>query len=139
MIDFGLQAGGNQSSEAILKLWNEFLEVFYDDESLSGYFSGLDGFQIVFRVSEGDCDFKHDGPDKLRQLIKNRLLTIDLVIPENRWLGQPNDIFSAYVIDGVESCFKLLFEEALRLEVLVEPDKLRSDFYQGLNTIRARI
>lgn len=138
MIDFGVQSSGGDSSKAINKVWNDLLEIFYDDPAKSGYFNKLDDFQIVFRVSGKSTDFEGEGPEYLKVISRGKTITIDFTIPQDRWENTPEHIFREYVSEGVQACFKLLRDKALDMNEIKDLDKLDADFEAGMKVFNVR-
>ena len=136
LIDFGVQSQCNESSDAINKIWNELLEIFYDPKELDGYYSNAAWFQIVFRVSSGDSDFDGgEGPEHLK-VKKNEHFSIDITIPEKKWRTLSNSEFRQYVIDHVVNAFNQLRKSAIKSGVVANPEKLDSDFDNCLNQLK---
>jgi hypothetical protein len=136
LIDFGVQSSGNDSSKAINKVWNELLEIFYDDPAMSGYFDKLDDFQIVFRVSGEGTDFEGEGPECLKVICRGKTISIDFTIPEDRWMNVPEHHFREYISKGVQACFKLLREKAVAMNEVKNLKKLDADFEKGMKTFK---
>lgn len=138
MIDFGVQSSGDESSKAINRVWNDLLEIFYDDHSMGGSFKKLDDFQIIFRVSGDGDDFKGEGPEYLKLSSKGKTISIDFSVPEKRWKDIPALQFRQYISIGVNECFKLLREKAIELDKIKDLEKLDVDFRRGMDEFDSR-
>lgn len=137
MIDFGVQSSGCESSKAINKVWNDLLEIFFDDPAMDGYFNTLDDFQIVFRVSGEGTDFEGEGPEFLKVIDRGKTITIDLTVPEARWRDVSAEQFWEYISNGVQDCFKLLRDKAIEINEVKDLEKLDANFKQGMALLDA--
>lgn len=137
MIDFGVQSSGDESSKAINQVWNDLLEIFFDDPEMGGYFKKLDDFQIVFRVSGDGSDFESEGPEYLKVVGKSKTITIDFTIPESKWKNNSIAQFRKYIAEGVQGCFKSLRSKAIDMNEVKELEKLNADFKRGMEVFKA--
>lgn len=132
MIDFGVQSSGDESSKVINEPWNDLLEIFYDDPEMAGYFTNLDDFQIVFRVSGKSTDFEGNGPEFLKVILGGKTISIDFTIPEEKWRNSSIKVFRQYISSGVKECFQLLKQKAIELNKINNIEKLEKDFKKGM-------
>ena len=115
MIVISAQHGDPRSTDTIWPLHrqlNKLFEEFVQDT----HCESVDKFGIVFRVSGKVRDFGGEGPERLKRLRKDKEVTIDFVIPEERWRGVPEDEVRSYVASQVRVAFGQLIER-------VEEDK----------------
>lgn len=132
MIDFGAQVSGDESDTAITSIHIKLLDIFYNPPKLNGYFSTLNEFQIVFRISGDGHDFNGNGPEFLRVSNKYKAIRIDLTVPEARWKDLSKEEFKQHISKEVKKCFKLLLGKATKLNEVLELDRLNHDFINGM-------
>ena len=138
MIDLGAQVSGKESYDAIHPFHVKLLEIFYDPPEMNGYFKNINEFQIVFRVSGEGTDFEGEGPERLKVSKKQKVISVDFTIPESRWKDINTKEFKIYISNGINDCFSVLRERALKLDEVVNLKKLDDDFMLGMELFNSK-
>jgi hypothetical protein len=126
------QYGDPESTGAVRPLQQLLNRVL--EECLTGkYFHSIEKLSIFLRVSGSIWKFEPEGPDRLRYRKRDKEITIDLVIPENRWRGVGSAEMQAYVADQVKRCFGFLLARARKEKGLIDEDALASDLQRAMN------
>ena len=101
------------------------------------YFSTIVLLSIVFRVSGKVSDFGADGPERLKFIKKDKVLTIDLVFPETSWRGVEKTVIKSSVECGVKNCLDLLIKKAAKLGEIEDFDGLKVGIDKALAEFRS--
>jgi hypothetical protein len=132
MIDFGAQMGSMECQKIVSPYKRELLEIFSGNEDMNGYFINLVKLLIVFRVSGKNKNFGGEGPDCLEFIKSEKILGIDLLIPQERWKNQAPANIRKYLSESVRECFSQLVKKAQDLGEVRDEEKLLLDFEKGI-------
>ncbi len=133
LIQFSSQNGSTQAGDAIWPYQKELNSIFFNEKSDLKLFKSYEYFTIVFRVSGKNRDFGNEGPEYLKKSRGRNVITIDLSIPELRWLNISKKELGLYLINGIHECFELLKEKANKHKEITDENKLDEIFINGKN------
>lgn len=127
MIEISGQYGDQASDKAIWPFHIKLNELFKKMDAKT-YFKTVKILSIIFRVSGNIWKFEGEGPERLKYLKNENVITVDLLIPENRWKDVSNDERVKYISKGIRVCFDLLLTRAKKAQELIDEKAIRDDF-----------
>jgi hypothetical protein len=130
-ITFGVQSGDVPSGDATEPHFMP-LRKLLAARCIGPYSPEIDEFPIVLRVSGQIWRFEGEGCQRLRLQRKKRYITIDIVMPENRWLGASAADIRTFLARMTEEAIELMIAKLEKSGVKVESEKLRADLRQVL-------
>ncbi len=135
MIEISAQYGDPKAADKIWPLHRKLNELF---EAYAGnkYFRTVEKLTIVLRVSGRVRDFGREGPERLKFLKRDKELTVDLVIPDERWRDTSNDEFRRYLTEAVQAALLRLVDVARQKGELIQPDVLTSDLRKVMSAFQ---
>lgn len=137
MIDFGASNGSTDAGNAIRPYVNELFEIFYQNNEINDYFSGIEKFHIVFLVSGKNKDFGSEGAENLQKVRGRPVLLVYYAIPQNSWDSVGEKEFRKYLSLCVQESFKQLVEKAKKGNHICNEEMLLEDFKAGIALFEA--
>lgn len=128
---------GDPKTPPIIRLCHKTFNDLFEEKMSAKYFSTVTILSIIFRVSGKITDFGGEGPERLRYVKKENEITIDLVIPEDKWRGVEPETIKHYIGDGVATCFDLLIAKAEATGEIDDPRIIKRDFDEVMAEFRA--
>lgn len=126
LIQFSAESGSTEAGNRIRPIKNKLNKLFFCNESELPSYQSLDGLSIVFRMSGKNKKFSGDGPQLMQKSRQRNFYTIDLVIPEEKWKTDA-EVFIKNLVEGINECSALLFEEIERIGEIDDSHKLKVD------------
>ena len=133
LIQFSSQNGSTKGGDTIWPYQQKLNEIFFNEENNFKIFNSYEFLSIVFRVSGKNKDFGSEGPEYLKKSKGRNVLTIDLSIPELRWLNISKKEFGLYLNNAIQECITLLEEEANKQKEIIDKNILDEQFKAGIN------
>lgn len=103
---------GDPSSAVIVRPFHKSLNEAFEMPGDQKYFRSIEKLTIVLRVFGTLWRFPGEGPDKVKVLKQKREVTVDLMIPEERWKSVPLAQLRDYLDKQVRKCFQELLDNA---------------------------
>lgn len=129
------QYGEPKASSIFWSLQKSYNDIF-KNSIVNKYFKNIQILSIIFRVSGNIQDFKSEGPERLKYIKKDSVITIDLVIPMEAWKGKPISSVKKLVIEGVDECLHLLISKAEQLGEIINLNQLQLDIKKAKNEFK---
>lgn len=125
-ITLGVQSGDVASSQATEPFFTA-LRRLLAAICIGPYSDEIDEFAIVLRIAGEIWNFEGEGCQKLRLNRKGRYVTIDIVLPQERWRGSGPIQLKEYLASSTEEALSLMIARLENSKIKVESTKLRSD------------
>src|SRR6266850_2918136 len=138
ILEIFAQYGDPESTDAIRPFHRE-LDTLFKKHLSRKYFRSIERLSIVLRVCGTFWKFEGDGPDRLRIIRKHREITVDLIIPENRWRGRIASEIHEYFADQIQRCFKALLKRARKEKEILDEASLIADFQRAIREFKANV
>src|SRR5437870_4871758 len=113
---------GDSDATDVVRPFHRIFSQAFEECFQDRYFETVQRFSIFLRVSGSIWKFESEGPERLRYGRRRNEITIDLVIPENRWRGVASRAFRVYLKHQVKICFESLVARARKeKQIINEP------------------
>jgi hypothetical protein len=125
-ITFGADIGGMQAVNIVQPHLIELRKLFkkYCNEPYSDV---IDELAPIARVDGNIACWSFEGCQKLRLSKKERYITIDIGVPQNRWDGVDPFELRHYLINNVKQAIKLMVEKLEKEKIQVNSKRLFCD------------
>jgi hypothetical protein len=131
-LDLFAHYGDSDAKEAIQPFQRDLINLF--EKSLTGrYFRTVERLSVFLRVSGSIRGFEGEGPQRLKFLRRDHVITVDLVIPQSRWREVKRSEIHKILYLGVKDCVELLIQRAKKEGELLDESNLVSDFQQAMD------
>lgn len=138
LIDFGAKTGSTDAGRTIRPYLKELFQIFYEDNSNTDYFSGIEKFHIAFLVSGKNKDFGSEGTEGLKKVRGRPVIIVYFAIPQSRWKDAKESVFREYLANSVRECFLALCEKARKTGSILDEKNLQKDFETGMALFEKR-
>lgn len=95
------------------------------------YGSQINGFALVVRVSAEIKQYGVETIERIRRNKKDRYITADIVIPENRWKGLSQETFAEYLTSRVKAALLECVSALNKQKIDVDKERLLFDFAEA--------
>jgi len=139
MIKFAAQTSKGRGSDLISLVHPLLNKIFLKDETMKIESDDLDYFSIVFRIAGEFNQFDNgDGCERIKKSRREKVITMDYVIPQHKWEKMSDEEFKIYIAEAVKECFVELKKKAKSLKWKFNEEKLDIDFQKGMDIFLKR-
>ncbi len=85
-------------------------------------------FALILRIDGDITHWDLEGCKYLRRSFKERYITIDIFVPQERWQGKTSREIRQYFADGVREALSLCIKRLKKDKTPVDGERLMSDF-----------
>ena len=129
--------GGGVSCERALSPLDRLLTKTLHGYRASDYLDGLARFEFWLYFGGTILDYKGEsGPRRLAMGRKPPRLIIDLRVARSDYEGKTQEQTRQLLADGVEACFELMLQRALKRKAVKDEAKFRADFGAAMQRFR---
>ena len=125
------QYGDPQSWDVFVPLQRQ-LNVCFDRHVTGSYLRTITKFAIAFRVSGMVQDFESEGPERMKLLRKQHILTMDMVYACQPWKAIDRNALVPVISADMATCIDMMIERARRAGELLQHEQLRTDATSAL-------
>jgi len=125
------QYGDPQSWDLFVPLQRQ-LNICFDRHVTGSYLRTIMKFAIAFRVSGMVQDFESKGPERMKLLRKQHILTMDMVYACQPWKSIDRTSLVPVVSADIATCIDMMIERARRAGEVLQHEQLRTDAASAL-------
>lgn len=128
MLSISAQYGGPKGDKNIWPLHRQFnqLSAHHFDKA---YYSKIKKLCVVLRVGGPLQKFDDGIGEGVENLdVDSEYISVDLVIPEQRWQKLDKQELREYIANGIESAFSALIDQAEKMNEILDKKSLLEDF-----------
>ena len=88
----------------------------------------VQGFALILRIDGSLKKYHAEGVDRVRRNKKDKYISADICIPENRWKGIPAREFSRYLSSAVKAALQTCGDRLKKQKVELDMHRLLLDY-----------
>ncbi|HEL4243459.1 hypothetical protein I5U23_09340 [Stenotrophomonas maltophilia] len=125
------QYGDPQAWDVFVPLQRQ-LNACFDCHVTGSYLRSITKFAIAFRVSGTVQDFGSEGPERIKLLCRQHILTMDMVYACQPWKTIDRNALVPVVSADMATCIGMMIERARRAGEVLQHEQLRIDAASAL-------